>query len=70
MTIPVATGQLDIKELEPSDLQGRLLLPKDQFGVLSIPDFVDNSLKCRCSIICLDNVVVCEVSLTLGPALE
>ena len=47
------------------DLQGRLLLPKDQFCVLSIPLLVDNSLECRCRAIFLDNAVVCEVCLTV-----
>ena len=64
MTIPVATRQMDMMDLDSPDPRGRLLLPKDQFCVLSIPLLVDNSLECRCRAIFLDNTVACEVCLT------
>ena len=65
VTIPVATGQTDMMDLDPSDPQGRLLLLKDQFCVLSILLLVDNSLECRCRAIFLDNTVACEVRLAI-----
>ena len=65
MTPPVATGQLNIKELEPPDPQGRLC----SLTISSLyqpPDLVDSSSLFSGSVIFLNNAIACEVSLTGG----